>query len=194
MRNNLIEGTIRGVAKYGMERLTTRIIASEVNLNEAYIYRYFIDRDDLIRKAFLHSDDHFFSTVSRLYAEIMNDISISYRERVLKFLAATWDYMTEDFDYTLFYLRFYSSTFMTQDVIEEHNKICVSYPAMDPKRFRKDLNVDLFMHFMFKGALSFIQENAYGIREDTPEKRKEIMEFLADMILKAVDPSAIENY
>ncbi len=41
MRRTFLESTVRVVAQYGLERTTTKLISTEANLYEAYIYRCF---------------------------------------------------------------------------------------------------------------------------------------------------------
>lgn len=53
MRNRLIDGMLQTVCEYGLEGLTSKKVSLKSKLNEAYIYRYFFDLEDLKVKAFL---------------------------------------------------------------------------------------------------------------------------------------------
>lgn len=53
VRNQLMDGVIKVVARDGFDKLTTRSIASECGLHDTYIYRYFLDKEDLMRRAFI---------------------------------------------------------------------------------------------------------------------------------------------
>lgn len=59
MRRTFLESTVRVVAQYGLERTTTKLISTEANLNEAYIYRCFESKEMLLREAFLEEDKRF---------------------------------------------------------------------------------------------------------------------------------------
>lgn len=39
VREALLNSTVRIVAQYGLERTTTKLIAADAQINEAYIYR-----------------------------------------------------------------------------------------------------------------------------------------------------------
>ena len=48
MRQVFIDSAVRVVARDGLEKTTTKAIASEAKLNEAYIYKCFSGKDDLL--------------------------------------------------------------------------------------------------------------------------------------------------
>ena len=56
MRQVFIDSAVRVVARDGLEKTTTKAIASEAKLNEAYIYKCFSGKDDLLSAA-LHMED-----------------------------------------------------------------------------------------------------------------------------------------
>ena len=62
-RAALIEGAVRAVAERGLENTSTNLISRISGLNEAYIYRYFENKEDLLAKAFAESDDRFLSVI-----------------------------------------------------------------------------------------------------------------------------------
>ena len=53
MRLALLDSTVRIIAKDGLDKATTRSIAQAAQLNEAYIYRFFNDKEDLFKKRLL---------------------------------------------------------------------------------------------------------------------------------------------
>ena len=62
MRQVFIDSAVRVVARDGLEKTTTKAIASEAKLNEAYIYKCFSGKDDLLSAA-LHMEDVNFSNL-----------------------------------------------------------------------------------------------------------------------------------
>ena len=52
----LIKSVVGVVARDGLENTTTKSIAKEADINEAYIYRCFNNKEDLLRSAF-HMED-----------------------------------------------------------------------------------------------------------------------------------------
>lgn len=52
MRQVFIDSAVRVVARDGLEKATTKAIAAEAGLNEAYIYKCFAGKDELLSEAF----------------------------------------------------------------------------------------------------------------------------------------------
>ena len=46
----LMDGAVRSVALYGLENASTKTISACCGINEAYIYRYFESKEDLLAK------------------------------------------------------------------------------------------------------------------------------------------------
>ena len=64
-RTALLESTVRAVAKYGMKDISTRNISSDAGVNDAYIYRYFENKEDLLVQAYLLENHKFMHHVIR---------------------------------------------------------------------------------------------------------------------------------
>lgn len=56
VREALLNSTVRIVAQYGLERTTTKLIAADTQINEAYIYRCYDSKDSLLQATF-HMED-----------------------------------------------------------------------------------------------------------------------------------------
>lgn len=121
-RHKLIEGAISAVSKYGYEGCTTKLIAKESNVNEAYIYRYFLDRDDLISKAFLLLDDELFEFLTN-NVEVLSDKSKSPDERFNTYFNNCFDFFEDNITYSRFYQRTYLSTFFQESLVKNHNEL-----------------------------------------------------------------------
>lgn len=52
VRKALLNSTVRIVAQYGLERTTTKLIAADAQINEAYIYRCYDSKDSLLQATF----------------------------------------------------------------------------------------------------------------------------------------------
>lgn len=48
VREALLNSTVRIVSQYGLERTTTKLIAADAQINEAYIYRCYDSKDSLL--------------------------------------------------------------------------------------------------------------------------------------------------
>ena len=54
--SDLIESTVKVIARDGFDKASTRNIAGECGIADAYIYVHFKDKDDLFSKAFQKED------------------------------------------------------------------------------------------------------------------------------------------
>lgn len=68
----LLRSTVRSVAKYGMKDVSTRSISGDAGVNDAYIYRYFQDKEDLLKQAYLMENDKFMRVVLQRMELIRN--------------------------------------------------------------------------------------------------------------------------
>ena len=63
MREKLIARTITVIATEGLDKTTTKAITTGTGINEAYIYRHFSDKKDLLSKAFDKLDEELVAKV-----------------------------------------------------------------------------------------------------------------------------------
>lgn len=59
MKQVFIKSVVRVVARDGLGKATTKAIATEAKLNEAYIYQCFSNKDELLSEAFYLEDKNF---------------------------------------------------------------------------------------------------------------------------------------
>ena len=77
VQNRLIDQTITAIAEYGLDKTTTKAIVKGTDINEAYIYRYFRDKEDLL--------SHVFDTLDEeLVNKVMQHLPVMYM-RELKY-------------------------------------------------------------------------------------------------------------
>ena len=53
VRKALLNSTVRIVAQYGLERTTTKLIAADAQINEAYIYRCYDSKIRFFKQHFI---------------------------------------------------------------------------------------------------------------------------------------------
>lgn len=63
----LLGSTIRVIARDGLDKTTTKAIATEANLNEAYIYQLFDGKEDLLKKSLQLWMMNWFQRFLRIY-------------------------------------------------------------------------------------------------------------------------------
>ena len=99
-----IEGTIRVVARDGLDKTTTKAIATEAGLSEAYIYRCFESKEALLCAAF-HMEDVAFAYFLKQNLVGMHIQNTPWKDRAFQLWSASWRFILGRRDDCLFYLR-----------------------------------------------------------------------------------------
>lgn len=86
-----IEGTVRVVARDGLDKTTTKAIATEAGLSEAYIYRCFVSkrRYCVLPSTWKMSLSHIFSSKTSWVGIIQN---VPWKDRAFQLWSASWSH------------------------------------------------------------------------------------------------------
>lgn len=76
MKTLFLESAVHVVARDGLEKATTKAIAKAAGLNEAYIYKCFAGKDELLNEA-LHREDENFAVLLDKTLPVMRDTRFS---------------------------------------------------------------------------------------------------------------------
>lgn len=87
-----IEGTVRVVARDGLDKTTTKAIATEAGLSEAYIYRCFESKEALLRAAF-HMEDVAFAYFLKQNLVGMHIQNAPWKDRAFQLWSASWRFI-----------------------------------------------------------------------------------------------------
>lgn len=121
IRQALIDGTVRVVARNGLDKATTKALSTEAGVNEVNIYRMFDGKEDLLVKTFAAVDNELVTEVlSHLPIMDMPALPIEYRCRALFFFV--WRYLTGNSEKCRFFVRYYYSPYFEKFSAEEHKK------------------------------------------------------------------------
>lgn len=120
----LLKSAVRAVSKFGMKDASTRCISNEAGVNDAYIYRFFQDKEDLLKQAFLLENDKCARCVLR-HIDLARDQlnSLSLIERCRHVFHMLWRYLLDNPDVCRFCMYYYYSPSFeryTQDTYREH--------------------------------------------------------------------------
>ena len=154
IRQAFIQSAIRVVARVGLDKTTAKAIAADAGLNEAYIYRCFEGKEDLLRAAF-HMADVNFASIIRQNLFHMKNSDLPWKERAFRLWSACWRFVLESRDVCAFYLRYYYSANCRKYAYEEHLQYFQELIAMTASAFRPETNAYMVVHQMFDTMLSF---------------------------------------
>lgn len=118
-RAGLMDGAIHAVAINGLENTATRDISIASGINEAYIYRYFENKEDLLAKTFAREDDLFLEKILNNFP-VLHYESIEYEARCKVLFMRCWEYIIGRREQLTFYIRYYYSSSFLKYAYEEH--------------------------------------------------------------------------
>lgn len=182
LRDALIHYTEYIVANEGMHRATTKNIAEKAGINEAYIYRTFKDKDDLVKSAFDEND-------IRLRDKVMENLHFldekdrAFEDRLRALLTPCLDLMLANKDHCLFYLRYYFSEKYLQLAKDDHDE-CFRpvYAALAPY-FNSKENYAFVVNFVFESMLTFVYNVSTNEGADKEEAKTHIIDMLINLLM-----------
>ena len=121
IRQRLIDGTIHVIAEEGLEKVTTKQIGQVTQTNEAYIYRCFANKEDLLANTFAYLDEELAGKTLE-HITVMYKSDISFDERAWLFFSAIWKFMLGNREKCLAFIRYYYSPYMERYSAEEHRR------------------------------------------------------------------------
>ena len=148
-----IEGTVRVVARDGLDKTTTKAIATEAGLSEAYIYRCFESKEALLCAAF-HMEDVAFAYFLKQNLVGMHIQNAPWKDRAFQLWSASWRFILGRKDDCLFYLRYYYSANCRTYAYEEHLQCFQElFAAVEQLSNRKPMSTCYFIRFLTRCCL-----------------------------------------
>ena len=207
VREKLLKrSAIQIVARDGLEKTTTKKIATNVDLNEVYIYRCFLDKEDLLKKVFLETDRAFLHEVQRrLEGMISGSVQCEgfmdekFRQESFRWGNAgqekfrqekvrpedsletlwkdCWDFLLKRPEQCLFYTRYYYSASYDAEVQQEHRENCQELLELFVDSGFVGLQ-DTTLLYILELMWNFAAKVAQGIWVNTEETSEQCREFV----------------
>ena len=119
MRATLIARTIQVIADEGLDKTTTKSIVSGTGINEAYIYRLFDGKEDLLSKTFDNLDNELVEqALTHLSAMYLPDFS--FEERCRMYFFPMWRFLLCNREKCVAYIRYFYSPYFQRLSAESH--------------------------------------------------------------------------
>ncbi len=182
IRQAFIQSAIHVVARQGLVKATTKAIAAAADLNEAYIYKCFKGKDELLAAALWKLDEGLVRHLSETFP-IMRNTTLSWKERCFILWKSSWEFILEKTDECLFYLRYYYSSDFRLYARERHLQYYRALRSRTDHVFRPEADIDMIIHQIFETMLAFAAHVMAGEMEnnDTTTERtfEQIYSFVA---------------
>ncbi len=121
VQNRLIDRTITVIAENGLDKTTTKAIVKGTDINEAYIYRFFKDKEDLLSRVFDELDDELVAKAMQ-HVEVMYMQELEYELRCRVFFTAIWKFLLGNKEKCLAFIRYYYSPYFQKYSYETHKQ------------------------------------------------------------------------
>ena len=171
LRLRLIDGTIHVIARDGLEKASTKQIGLTTSINEAYIYRCFRDKEDMLANTFASLDDELVAK-AMTHVPVMYMQEMEYEMRCRVFFASVWKFLLGNRDKCLAFIRYYYSPYFSRYSSKEHKKRYIPLVDKFKDAFRDEANVWMILNHILTTMLDFavkVFDGALPDNDDTAE-------------------------
>lgn len=180
-RRRLIDGTIHVISRDGLDKASTKQIGLETNINQVYIYRCFNDKEDMFSKAFDKLDEELFSKAMQ-HIEIMYLHSMEYEMRCRFYFSAIWNFLLQDRDKCIAYVRYYYLPYFTRYSAESHKRRFKPLVEKFRGAFQDEADVWMILNHILNVMLDF----AIKVHNDQMSKEDDYVEHIFRVIYASV--------
>lgn len=154
MREKLIARTISVIANEGLDKTTTKAITTGTGINEAYIYRHFSDKKDLLSKAFDKLDEELVAKVMQ-HLPVMYMQELEYELRCRVFFEAVWKFLLGNKEKCLAFVQYYYSLYFTKYSAESHKRRYIPIVEKFKDAFKDEADVWMILNHILNVMLDF---------------------------------------
>ena len=168
VRSTLIERSIKVVADEGLDKTTTKAIVGDTGINEAYIYKFFKDKDDLLAATFTALDEELFSKILRNISVMYTD-DMDFEARCRSFFIDIWRFLLDNRERCITYIRYYNSPYFRKYSLAAHKERFVPVVDKCAATFRQGANVWMILHHVLETMFGFATKIFNGELEDNDD-------------------------
>ncbi len=154
LRERFIKATITVIARDGLDKATTKLIGLEAQLNEAYIYRCFEDKEMMFFECFEELDDELVSVTTK-NIEIMYQKELDFEIRCRLYFKAIWEFLLGNKEKCLAFIRYYYSQQFQKYAAEKHKARYVPLVEKFKVAFKDEADVWMILNHILNVMLDF---------------------------------------
>lgn len=188
----LLGSTISVIARDGLDKTTTRAIATEANLNEAYIYQLFDSKEDLFKEVFTTLDDELVSKIL-LHLPVMYMETMDFETRCQTLFFFCWRFILGNKDKCLCFIRYYYSPYFKKYSYDEHNTRYQSVLEKMTPAFRKKSNVWMLLNHILNTMLDFAVKVFNGDIKDNDDTAEHVFLVIYSSVKPYIEPHHLKN-
>ena len=154
VQSRLIGQTIIVIAENGLDKTTTKAIVKGTDINEAYIYRYFSDKEDLLSHVFDTLDEELVAKVMQ-HLPVMYMRELEYELRCRVFFEAVWKFLLGNKEKCLAFVQYYYSPYFTKYSAESHKRRYIPVVEKFKEAFKDEADVWMILNHILNIMLDF---------------------------------------
>ena len=182
VRETLIERTVTVIANLGLDRATTKAIVGDTGINEAYIYRQFADKDDMIVKAFDMLDEELVAVVLKNIT-VMEKTELEFETRCRLYFSAVWQFLLSNRDKCLAFVQYFYSLYFSRFSADDHKARFQPVIEKFSVVFRDEADVWMILNHILNVMLDF----AVKVHNDQMSKDDDYAEHVFRVIYASVE-------
>ena len=183
VRQTLIDGTIHIIATKGFDGATTKQIGTYTGINEAYIYRNFVDKEDMFVASFNVLDQELVNAL--LHAmPVMDDESLDPYERSFLFFSAMWKFFLDKQERSICFMRYYYSYYFFKYSVDEHKRAYHKVIEEMAPAFKEGTDVWMMLNHMLDIFLAWVVKTVNGVCENNDKTVSTIFGLIYDSVEK----------
>lgn len=192
IKQAFIDSAVRVVARDGMEKATTKAIAAEAKLNEAYIYKCFPSKDELLSEAFQMEDTRFSAFLEKTLP-VMHTPGLPWKMRAYILWKRSWEHILGIPNDCGFYIRYYYSASCRAHAYDVHLACYKPLIEKAAKTFRPGTNMDMLIHQIFSTMLFFASRVLSGELENSEATTQWAFEQIYSFVVPHVKAEVLEE-
>ncbi len=183
LRLTLQNAAVYVTANYGLDKATTKELATRANVNEAYIYRLFENKEDLLVKTFSMLDRELLYLIAS-NLDGMRDESRGIDERCFELFYTVWHFLLDGADRCMYYMQFYYSPYFTKYSMQEHRILYDPVVERFSRVFKGGVDVWRMLTYILDIILAMSIKILRKEIENTPEFEQKVF----DLLYRALQP------
>jgi len=186
MRKALIDATVYVISHYGLDKATTKLLATQAGLNEVYIYRVFKGKEDLFAKTFTELNLELSEKILTRF-EIMDKKEIEIETRCAFFFWAIWNFIISNREkFTCFVQYYYSPYFKKYSFLDHRSSYGAVIERFNPA-FCEGTDVWMMLNHILDVMLSFAVKVFNGEMNDS----EQTAEYVFNLVYRAAQPHLV---
>lgn len=181
IRESLIKGTIQTVSDVGIDRATTKLLATNANVNEVYIYRLFGGKEELFRATYDYIDYQFASIILKNLKQSKSK-SENFETYTRVVFDNFWEFSLNNKEVCSFFIKYYYSRYYTKQISDDRKKIYAKAMAIFSTAFKNGTDT----WWLFNHILDVVFSSAVKVLRGEIEDDKQTQENVFNLLLPAI--------